>query len=213
VQASISFRYKELITLKEEIPLVNTNSLINYNRDDPQLEHFFLRCLLVAGKNATVQQNKLDRVLGSNKDDPFGYLFSLDYQSIISLLKGSKTGQYKRIANTITHLKCNNIRASKLRDLTLKELEEIPGIGPKTARFFAIYSRENQQVAVLDTHILAWMRENGHEFAPRSTPSTGRAYALWETKFLWECGKRNKTPVELDNIIWKEHRQQTSKGD
>ncbi len=91
--------------------------------------------------------------------------------------------------------------------MTIAELEEIPGVGPKTARFFVAYSRDNQQVAILDTHILAWMRDNGHPDAPRATPAAGQAYARWETKFLWECMSRNKTPVELDNIIWRERRR------
>ena len=186
---------------------MSDESLINFERTDAQLEYFFLRCLLVAGKNAAVQQRKLDLVLGSNKDEPLEYLFSLTQQSVTSLLKGAKTGQYGRISKTIIYLKGQKLRGEQLDKMTVAKLEEIPGVGPKTARFFVAYSRPNQNVAILDTHILAWMRDNGHPDAPRATPAAGQAYALWETKFLWKCTSMGTTPVELDNTIWKERRK------
>jgi len=46
-----------------------------------------------------------------------------------------------------------------LATCSVSDLEKIRGIGPKTARMFVLCARPNQKLAVLDTHILSFMRE------------------------------------------------------
>ena len=82
-----------------------------------------------------------------------------------------------------------------------QDLEEIAGIGPKTSRFFILHSRPFQQYAVLDTHILAEMREWGLD-APKMTPGSSRRYAELEEAFLMRCKLMGTDPATLDLAIW-----------
>ena len=85
---------------------------------------------------------------------------------------------------------------------TVENLEKIPGFGPKTARFFILHSRPNQKVACLDTHILKWLKEKGHD-VPKASPQNPKTYARVENLFLDECEKCGKTPAQLDLEVWK----------
>jgi thermostable 8-oxoguanine DNA glycosylase len=69
-----------------------------------------------------------------------------------------------------------------------------------------LHSRPDQQIAVLDTHILKWLREQGYN-VPKATPPKAR-YTIIEKDFLTECDKAGKTPAELDLEIWKSYSQQ-----
>ena len=82
-----------------------------------------------------------------------------------------------------------------------EELEEIHGIGPKTSRFFIMWTRPGANYAALDTHILKWLALRGHK-VPKSTPS-GKKYKEIEKIFLREAAELGMSPQELDTIIWK----------
>jgi thermostable 8-oxoguanine DNA glycosylase len=82
----------------------------------------------------------------------------------------------------------------------VQELESVKGIGPKTARFFLLHSRPNQEIAVLDTHILHWMRDNGIK-APKTTPS-GEKYLKFEKMFIDIAKKNDISIADLDLRIW-----------
>ena len=112
-------------------------------------------------------------------------------------------GQYTRIVNAFREV----AKLPSLTTITVSELEMVRGIGPKTARFFVLHSRPNQQIAVLDTHILAWMRSNGVN-APKATPTLKR-YLVLEDYFLREAWSRGMSPADLDLAIWKEKSQKS----
>jgi thermostable 8-oxoguanine DNA glycosylase len=80
------------------------------------------------------------------------------------------------------------------------ELETIHGIGPKTARFFIIWTRPDARVAALDVHVLRWLKTLGYD-APSQTPS-GKRYVELEIAFLAEADRRRVTPHILDQQIW-----------
>lgn len=87
---------------------------------------------------------------------------------------------------------------------TPMDLEKIHGIGPKTARFFVLWTREDPgDYAALDVHILRWLREQGYD-APKQTPS-GRKYRELEQAFVAEAKKQGKTPKQLDAEIWEKY--------
>lgn len=92
-----------------------------------------------------------------------------------------------------------------LRVCTVEDLENIKGIGAKTARFFIMHSRPNQRIAVLDTHILHWLRDQGVA-APKTTPSKGsKKYKDLELTFLTLADKLGEDPAILDLRIWNEY--------
>ena len=115
-----------------------------------------------------------------------------------SNLEKVKIGQYSRIEMVF-----KQICVLDAKNLKLPELESIYGIGPKTARFFLLHSFPDQNYAVLDTHILAWMREVRKYQVPKSTPS-GKKYLELEGWFLFEAHLRDMTPAELDILIWNQ---------
>ena len=111
-----------------------------------------------------------------------------------------KLGQYDRLEKAfkgIIQFK------NRLKSVTIEELESVYGIGSKTSRFFILHSRPDQQIAVLDTHILKWMYSQGYD-VPKATPRK-ELYGKIEKDFLTEAWKREKTPAEFDLEIWKSY--------
>ena len=86
----------------------------------------------------------------------------------------------------------------------MEDLEAIPGIGPKTSRFFLLHTRPNQEIAVLDTWILKYLKNAGYN-APKATPS-GKKYLELEKNFLFEARKNNMKPADFDIYIWRNFR-------
>jgi thermostable 8-oxoguanine DNA glycosylase len=86
-------------------------------------------------------------------------------------------------------------------------LEKIPGVGMKTSRFFLLHSDifYKDKIAVLDTHILKFIKENIDERAPKSTPVIPLTYRYWEDLFLKWCGNMNKDTAEFDLETWKSY--------
>ena len=91
-----------------------------------------------------------------------------------------------------------------LRTCSLEELLAIHGVGNKTARFFLLHSRRNCDYAVLDTHILAWMRDHGVEDAPKSTPTNLKVYKELENKYriMSRLHYPHLSNAQIDLLIW-----------
>lgn len=183
--------------------MIDPTNITNYNRTESELEEFILFCVLVAGKNSKVQANKLEQFLAKSrllKVSPFDwikYLVNITDDALMDSMKQSKLGQYSRLEKTFKGLlKFKN----KLSKVTVADLESIEGIGPKTARFFLLHTRPKQKFAVLDTHVLRWMRSLNID-APLSTPRKGK-YAELEKLFLIICEDLGFEPAKLDLLIW-----------
>lgn len=91
-----------------------------------------------------------------------------------------------------------------LQNCTVEELENIHGLGPKTARCFLIHSRKGQKYAGLDRHILSFLKDKGHN-VPKSTPS-GKRYKELEQIFLNYAKASGKTVADFDLYLWKKYR-------
>jgi len=187
--------------------MINPTTITNYNRTEAELEEFLMFAILVAGKGAEQQARKLEAFLKHcdwhNNGEPFEHIKSLIRHDMLDTqMKKFKLGQYKRIGNAFKGI----LQFKRmLRIVTIEQLESIKGIGSKTARFFILHSRPDQKVAVLDTHILKWLREQGYS-APKQTP-TKKRYAILESIFLTEAWKREMNPADLDLMIWKSFSQ------
>lgn len=171
----------------------------------PQLEWWILFGICVAGKGAKQTEAKLNAFLdispasewtGECKHSPFARVrFFMRHKQLGWRLRHFKMGQYKRINKAF--------RAAvnlDLDNISIESLERVPGLGPKTARMTMLYYKPNQEIAVLDTHILKFLRELGYN-APKSTPS-GKRYRDLEQIFLAEAKRRGQTAKELDTEIW-----------
>jgi len=196
--------------------MIIPEKITNYNRTQAELEEFLIFAIIVAGKTAKTQAQKLDSflcnhplkngTLNEKKHSPFDFiqaLISLDFHDLNMLglwMKDCKLGQYKRLDKAFRGILQFK---GKLDSVSVEELESIEGIGSKTSRFFLLHSRPNQKLAVLDTHILKYMAAQGYS-VPKTTPNK-KKYKQIEDDFLYECRILRKNPAELDLEIWKSY--------
>lgn len=170
--------------------------------DSEQLQKKFLYCLIVAGKTAEFAENKLKEWESWVFQDelPFEAIERLDKNDHLRLsFEQSNTGNYTKLTRA-----CREIIASDidLKTCSPEELEEIYGVGPKTSRFFVMWTRDGEEYGILDTHILSWLQEQGYD-VPDQTPQNEERYEEIQQIFLEEAKKRDLEPRELDYRIWK----------
>lgn len=192
--------------------MIDPKTVTNFERTPQELEEFMLFSIVVAGKNAFVQANKLDEFINKFHGGgytPFGVIRTMDMDGTLDFfLRSVKMGQYNRVGTAFRGLahffRYNDAsdRHSPLKDVPIKYLETFKGIGMKTARFFVMHTRPHQQHACLDTHILRWLGQKGH-IVPKTTPQ-GDKYLALEKVFLDYCNQMGKLPAELDLAIWNE---------
>jgi thermostable 8-oxoguanine DNA glycosylase len=194
--------------------MINPKKITDFNRSDNQLQEFLLFAIVVAGKQSKIQAQKLDDFLGLITKEflcDVGYL-PQDYfeairnagiETIKSFLRRCRMGQYGRISVAFQNASYLNLRTA-----TLDQLMKVHGIGPKTARFFLLHSRKDAKCAVLDTHILKYIRDCGYD-APKITPPEGKEYRKWEAIFLdlYYPFKERLTLADFDLKIWKKYAQ------
>jgi thermostable 8-oxoguanine DNA glycosylase len=193
--------------------MINPYQITKYDRNSSELEEFLLFCIVVAGKTAYIQAQKLEEFLVSvNKRlmmpeniNPFQTIKSAEQHGILfEEIKKAKLGQYKKIYSGFKYI---SEREYNLNKMTPKILEEIPGVGMKTSRFFLLHSDKfyKDQIAILDTHILKFIKENIDDRAPKSTPVIPLTYRYWESRFLNWCFENNKNVADFDLEVWKSY--------
>lgn len=163
-----------------------------------ELEHRLLYSMVVAGKSAKFADSAMERFYGRTSLSPFDFIRKLVARGkLIERLRAARTGNYTKLSLGFAKI---TETGYDLATCTPEQLESVHGIGPKTSRFFIIWTRPEANHAALDTHVLKWLRFIGHA-APLSTPS-GRKYALLEIIMLTEAKKRGMTARQLDAAIW-----------
>ena len=205
---------------KRKILLIDPYNITNFNRTKNELEEFLLFCIVVAGKTAYIQAQKLQdfltsvnaRLMMPEHINPFQTIKSADHHGILlQEIQKAKLGQYKKIHSAFKYISEHKIDLSKT---TPEELEQIPGVGMKSSRFFLLHSdiNWNNDIAILDTHILKFIKENIDVNAPKSTPTIKVTYKYWEDLFLYWCECRNKNVADFDLEVWKLYAR-TAKND
>lgn len=189
--------------------MIDSANITNFNASKAELEELILFWVCAAGKNGTTAARCLDRLLTKWRSPeysvyfyPFTVIKTIDYYSNLEQeLKEAGIGCYKSKTKTFLALINSGIN---LRTCTVEDLEDIYGIGPKTARCFLIHSRPDQRYAGLDTHILKYLRSKGHE-VPKSTP-TGNKYRKLEKIFLEYADQSGMSVAEFDLHIWNSYK-------
>lgn len=184
--------------------VIDPKNITDYSRSDNELQTFWLFCILVAGKNSDTTSRVLTKIINELTpwDNPFDGLRKIGYEGLKDILQKHKTGQYNRIAKAIYQSIDLDLRTCSVEDLT-----KIYGVGPKTARFFLLHSREFCDEIVLDTHILRWMREKcGIDNVPDNTPQNPQKYAELSAvcKNLMEQNYPGLSLAKIDLLIWTE---------
>ena len=181
--------------------MIDPDKVTIFNRSKPELQEFLLFCVCAAGKNAKGAARGLQRFLDRKSDiQPFDKVRRFrSIPTLAKVLKKCGIGCYNNKARTFCELACSKM---DLRTCSVGRLEEIYGIGPKTARFYLMHSRRNQRLACLDTHVLRWLSDQGYEEIPKTTP-TGSRYRKIESLFLSIADRHQVKPEYLDLEIWK----------
>ncbi len=213
--------------------MIDPHNITNYNMTDDELQEWFLFSVAVAGKTAVVIAKSIDKFIelarahvtkihqrngwtkapGWEPVSPLGavgIITASDFyvthdDELTPLLRKAKLGKYRvlRIAYSEAYARQSRNR-NFLRTAPVSELEEIYGVGPKTARMFVMHSRPNQQVAALDTHVLHYLRDCGYN-APKNTPSSKKKYAKLEALFIRKAAMAGMSVADFDLKIWRKY--------
>ncbi len=176
-------------------------------------EYRLIYAILVAGKSARFAEGAMKRLRGElvrrgfasierempEATDWFDQLSTAHRAGQLrGCLEAARVGNYFKNTAAIAGVLATKIQP---RTCTLQDLERIKGIGPKTSRFFLRWTDRMERVAVLDVHILRWLRNLGHQVPP-STPPNGKKYLDVEAIFLAEADSRGVHPADLDKHLW-----------
>ena len=187
--------------------MINPAKVTNYNRTQYELEEFILFCINVAGKKSAIEAPKLEVFIERAKNitketTPFNCIRKLiKLGRLNEIMHWAKLSPYAQRYNSY-------VAVAKIKDLqtvTLNRLLQVPGIGLKTARFFLSHSREDFDEPMLDTHILRFLRDQGHTDAPKSTPSNENTYRYFANIFKNIARQLGKSVTDLDLEIWKQY--------
>ena len=182
--------------------LIDPKKITNFTRTTAELQSFFLFGLFCAGKNSDYAAKCLAKLLNTIEGEtPFEVLKNLGEVGIYNALLASRIGQYNRLTKAV--MSAVNL---DLATCTLEELMNVHGVGQKTARFFLLHTRPDCQCAVLDTHILKWLRDNQVD-APQNTPTSVKQYLALEKQFLFLA--RENFPfmsiADIDLTLWMKY--------
>ena len=177
--------------------MIDPNNIVR-EYTDSELEELLIFTILVAGKTA--------KTIAPRAAVLHQYLQvtnNLDIDDLVAVMKRIGLGPYNKAQTIIEALRLD------LRTCTIEDLEKIKGIGPKTAKAFIMWSRPNIQQAILDTHVLKWLKSQGVDNVPKSTPSRGPTYDRLEQEFLSRVPE-GMTPAEFDLVIWRSYSEKTN---
>ena len=196
--------------------MIDPKTVTNYNRTPAELQEWLLYCICVAGKRSNVETRKLDGFLQDKSytlnmltsRSPFNIIRRLHGGAIedagcnwlMQYLKKHKLAPYQQRYNSFSDVV--RLLPDDLSEVTVDELQAVRGIGPKTSRFFLTHSREDFNEPILDTHILRFLRDMGHN-VPSVTPQSPKKYAQVAEIFKSYARSVNKTVAELDLEVWK----------
>lgn len=184
--------------------MIDPLKITNFNRTHEELEEFLIFCALTANKpsyRAAVNTHHFLELMGSN-ETPLSYTRELLTTGLLlPWLEGNKIGPYEQTFRKLAEL-AMGVAGPTVYDMTVESLERVYGIGPKTARMFILHSRPQQEYAVLDTHILRYLRDIGTEWAPKQAPTNPVTYRALERIFLRDAEELGRTPAEHDLETW-----------
>lgn len=191
---------------------IEPRAITRFDRTPAQLEAFVLFAYFVAGYESDTVAPRVNRLLDRHMGEgetPFSAIRRLHAagQLAATLAAFGLHGQISRRMVGLPQLA--SLDAAALADMTagdmIATLEGVFGVGPKTARFVALHSRPDVQVAVLDRHILRFLERLGHKVPKRyRTPEKGPQYARLEAAFLAAAHERRMAPAALDLSLWSE---------
>ena len=183
--------------------MIDPFNITSFGRSRPELEEFVLNAVAFAGKNAVQQSRKMDAFLFEDGDgSPFERIRMWHEDGTLTpRLMKHRLGKYALLTKSFSTLARSGI---DLTTITVEELERFPGIKSKTARFFILHSRPQEELAVIDTHVLKELRRLG--LTGIRTIPTGKKYMELERAFITHLKAQSVTDfAAYDLAIWKRY--------
>ncbi len=187
---------------EEPVTIITDDNLINFERTTEQLQLFWLYCGFSVGKSRRHAQTALAKLLDAGKGKtPFGRLRSLIREGRLRpALLETRIGGWDRLENFLL----DTVNAGfNLRTVTVEELEAIHGIGMTKARFFLLCTRETARCAVLDRHILEFLRDQQYGDVPDQVGKSRKTYLRLEGYFLQEADSAGLSAARFNLKIWR----------
>jgi hypothetical protein len=175
--------------------LVEPAELTDYHRSRRQLEGLVLYSVMAWARDSNRAKEALECPPART---PFGRIRKAIRQGTLqAAVEATRIGDYRKRTRAI-------IAAVELDPRTVDVATLASCIGLKSARLVILHSRSDAQCAVLDRHVLAYLRELGYDVPERDTPSSPRRYKQLEQIVLNECQRQGRNPAELDLTTWVE---------
>ena len=219
--------------------MINPKEITDYHRNDWDLQEFFMFSVAVAGKKSDQTAKKIqvltDEISEEMGENPYydthlkesgilHYLLGIDDEPEFGVRKmeAHKFGKYnqwksffewwiRRVWDLPANLHVWMI-SDFLRRASVEQLERIPSVGKKTARFFKLHTDRDAKCVPLDTHILKFIKSHRPwcDNIPSTTPQSDKKYKKLEDeahKLMTAYMKRNylSTLAEADLAIWKSY--------
>lgn len=185
--------------------MIDPFKITNYDRTDAELQEFWLFCLAVAGKKATMMAKKVDDFIKLTPQfDPFTSIDRMVHIGILDpSLRKVKMGKYALLVKGYEESAAKG--TAWLRTASAEDIRTaITGAGYKTSRFFTLHSRRNENVAVIDTHMLKYLKHIGAPNVPDGIPN-GPDYLRLEKILLAEAAKKKMAMADFDLAIWSHY--------
>lgn len=184
--------------------MIDVFDVTNFKRTKSELEEYFIFAVCVAGKTASIIAKKVHSFIYESKfyengDSPFDVVKKMIKDDCLDQeLHRVRMGKYEILNRCFTQLIQNDFDMYKVSP---EELEKLPGVGYKTSRYFIMHSRDKQELAAIDTHILKFLKSKGHE-VPKTTPGSSKKYKELETLFLKYAKESGMSLADFDLHIW-----------
>jgi hypothetical protein len=174
-------------------------------------EYWALFFLCLNGKTSKVQAEKINEIFALWEEmwvgwKPFSLIRNLEESEVEDLLRSVGMGQYERLVKSWTTIACYGLNHEH------ELFARLPGVGSKTSRMLSGYLN-NEKVAILDVHVLAWLRGLGQDHIPTQTPYNEGIYQVYEKIYLSYAEKLGVHPLDLDTAIWRASASSVTEGE
>lgn len=185
--------------------MIDPHDVTNFSRSEAELQEYLMFCLAVAGKKASMIAGKLHAFLSGMHpgEDPFQYVLRLHASSELDgELRRIGMGKYSLLGKAYPTI-AERFRG-RLAHVPISELESVKGIGPKTARYFALHSRSTPgEIAVIDTHVMKYLRHLGHK-VPKQLPTRSN-YGRLEGLMIEAAKASGMSMADFDLAVWSHY--------
>ena len=185
--------------------MIDAYDVTRFDRTERELQEYLMFCLAVAGKKATVIASKLNELLTPMQpgEDPFSYVLRLQSHGLLEAeLMRVRMGKYSLLRHAYPTIAMRF--SGRLSSVPISELETVKGIGPKTARYFALHSRARPgDIAVIDTHVMKYLRHLGHP-VPDRLPTRSN-YRRLENLMIAAARSSGMGMADFDLAVWSHY--------